>query len=566
MSSLSSVEESLNHLSTKPGSLVSALVRSINERTVVLDARLKSESVVPIEQFMNAEGQLDIEVGQHVDVILEHYDQGDGETILSREKAKRYQAWIEIGHALEQKTPIPGHVHDRLKGGFMVILNVNGTEIRSFLPGSLSGFRPQPDMEEIKQPGMTFRVVKCDPQKNNVVVSRKAILEDNNQDRKILIDSLKEGSIVKGIVKNMTDYGVFIDIGGVDGLLHITDISWRRIKHPSDALSINQEIQACVLKIDQARGRISLGVKQLNKSPWETIQDRYVKGQCLKGKVTNIMDYGCFVELEEGLEGLVHVSEMDWANKNVHPGKLVQLGAVVDVMILEVDVARKRVSLGMKQCKPNPWVEFEKNHKKGDVIRSHVRSVTDFGLFVALDAGVDGLVHLSDISWSENWDPSVRQQYKKGMEIEAMILAVDIERERISLGIKQLQTEICSEYLEQHPMGSIITTTIKEVQPRKLILHLTSELSGFIYTSEAAKEKLKDLRNHFSVGATIDAKIIGVDRKQRAILMSIRALSATEDEEVQHASRQPEHEIKQTTIGDLLVQRLEKQQQNEEHH
>jgi small subunit ribosomal protein S1 len=520
-------EESLKELETRPGAIVKGTVVSIDKDVVLVDAGLKSESAIPAEQFKNAEGELDIGVGDTVDVALDAVEDGFGETILSREKAKRYEAWIELETAYEEKTTIKGIINGKVKGGFTVEVNT----VRAFLPGSLVDVRPVRDTSHIEGKEIEFKVIKLDPKRNNVVVSRRAVIEaENSAERDNLLANMEEGHEVKGIVKNLTDYGAFVDLGGVDGLLHITDMAWKRVKHPSEIVNVGDEINVKVLKFDREKSRVSLGMKQMGSDPWMEIANRYPEGAKLSGAITNLTDYGCFVEIEDGVEGLVHVSEMDWTNKNIHPSKVVNLGDVVEVMVLEIDEERRRISLGLKQCKANPWEEFAKNFNKGDKVSGKIKSITDFGIFIGLDGGIDGLVHLSDISWNKTGEEAV-SEYKKGDEISAVVLQVDPERERISLGVKQIEQDPFNTYLTDNKKGSIVSGTVTAVDAKGVTLELADELEGYIRVADLSRDRVEEASDVASVGDTIEAKFVGVDRKNRVVTLSVKAKDEAEEKD-----------------------------------
>ncbi len=518
-------EESLAFTNMKPGTIVNGTVIDITPDVVVVSAGLKSEGVIPIEQFKGPDGELEVKVGDIVEVTLDAVENGLGETRLSREKAKRAKAWQELEKAFENDEIVKGKITGKVRGGFTVELG----NIRAFLPGSLVDVRPVRDTTYLEGKELEFKLVKLDQSRNNVVVSRRAVVEkEYSAEREALLKNLAEGQTVKAIVKNLTDYGAFLDMGGVDGLLHITDMAWKRVKHPSEVVEIGQEIEVKVLRFDRERNRVSLGLKQLGDDPWKDITRRYPEGTRLFGKVTNITDYGCFVEIEDGVEGLVHVSEMDWTNKNVNPQKVVHLGEEVEVMILDIDEERRRISLGMKQCQPNPWEEFAANHSKGDRVRGKIKSITDFGIFVGLEGGIDGLVHLSDISWNIPGEEAVRD-YKKGDEIEAVVLAVDPERERISLGIKQLDQDPFSQYMAAHPKGSIVKGTVKAVDAKAAIVDLGDGVEGVLRASELSRDRVEDASTVLKVGDEVEAKFMGLDRKSRMVSLSIKAKDAAEE-------------------------------------
>lgn len=511
-------EQSQAERSMVPGSIISGIVVDIRSDMVVVNAGLKSEGVIPIDQFYDDSGQLEVSVGDQVDVALDAVEDGFGETRLSREKAKRAAAWTVLERALESSETITGIITDKVKGGFTVNMN----NIRAFLPGSLVDTRPVRDTSYLEGKPLDFKVIKLDKRRNNVVVSRRAVVEkENNQERQALLTSMQEGMILRGVVKNLTDYGAFVDLGGVDGLLHITDMAWKRVRHPSEVVQIGDEIDVKVLKFDRDRVRVSLGLKQMGEDPWIDIARRYPTDTRLMGKVTNLTDYGCFVEIQEGVEGLVHVSEMDWTNKNVHPSKIVQVGDEVEVMVLEIDEERRRISLGIKHCQVNPWDEFATNHNKNDKVVGTIKSITDFGIFVGLPGGIDGLVHLTDISWNEPGEEAVRK-YKKGDEIEAVVLAVDADRERISLGIKQLDKDPLSHFMAEHPKGSIVQGTVSKVDAKGAVVLLEDGVEGYLRSSELAHDRVEDATTVLKEGETIEAKFIGVDRKKRTITLSIK--------------------------------------------
>jgi small subunit ribosomal protein S1 len=518
-------EESLTRKEMRAGELITAQVVRIDHNVVVVNAGLKSESFIPVEEFLNAAGVVEVKAGDFVTVAIESLENGYGETKLSREKAKRLAAWHELEIAMEEGKIVEGFVSGKVKGGLTAM--VNG--IRAFLPGSLVDIRPVKDTTPYENKSMEFKIIKLDRKRNNVVVSRRAVLEASvGADRQAMMENLKEGAIVKGIVKNITDYGAFVDLGGIDGLLHITDLAWRRVKHPSEVLAVGDEVEAKILKFDQEKNRVSLGIKQMGDDPWNGLARRYPQGTRLFGKVTNLTDYGAFVEIEQGIEGLVHVSEMDWTNKNVHPSKVVQLGDEVEVMILEIDEQRRRISLGMKQCQSNPWDDFALNHKKGDKVKGQIKSITDFGVFIGLDGGIDGLVHLSDLSWAVAGEEAVRN-YKKGDELEALVLAIDVERERISLGIKQMDGDPFNGYIAGHDKGAVITGVVKAIDAKGAIITLDGDVEGYLKASEVSAERVEDIRNHLKEGDTVKAVIVNVDRKNRGINLSIKALDRAED-------------------------------------
>ena len=520
-------EESLKEIETRPGSIVRGVVVAIDKDVVLVDAGLKSESAIPAEQFKNAQGELEIQVGDEVDVALDAVEDGFGETLLSREKAKRHEAWITLEKAYEDAETVTGVINGKVKGGFTVELN----GIRAFLPGSLVDVRPVRDTLHLEGKELEFKVIKLDQKRNNVVVSRRAVIEsENSAERDQLLENLQEGMEVKGIVKNLTDYGAFVDLGGVDGLLHITDMAWKRVKHPSEIVNVGDEITVKVLKFDRERTRVSLGLKQLGEDPWVAIAKRYPEGTKLTGRVTNLTDYGCFVEIEEGVEGLVHVSEMDWTNKNIHPSKVVNVGDVVEVMVLDIDEERRRISLGLKQCKTNPWQQFAETHNKGDRVEGKIKSITDFGIFIGLDGGIDGLVHLSDISWNVAGEEAVRE-YKKGDEIAAVVLQVDAERERISLGVKQLAEDPFNNWVALNKKGAIVNGKVTAVDAKGATVELADGVEGYLRASEASRDRVEDATLVLSVGDEVEAKFTGVDRKNRAISLSVRAKDEADEKD-----------------------------------
>lgn len=547
-------ERSLQQQDMKPGTILMGQVMAIRGDGVVVNAGLKSEAVIPISQFYNEHGELEVNVGDEVEVALDAVEDGSGETLLSREKAKRARSWTVLEKAQEKGEIIRGFISGKVKGGYTVEID----QVRAFLPGSLVDVRPVRDTGYLEGKELEFKVIKLDRRRNNVVVSRRAVVEQEySAERESLLENLQEGNVVKGVVKNLTDYGAFIDLGGIDGLLHITDMAWKRVKHPSEVVNVGDEIEVKVLKFDRERQRVSLGLKQLGADPWADIARRYPAGTRLFGKVTNITDYGCFVEIEEGVEGLVHVSEMDWTNKNVNPQKVVSLGDEVEVMVLEIDEQRRRISLGMKQCKPNPWKDFGERYNKGDRISGVIKSITDFGIFVGLEGGIDGLVHLSDITWNEEGDDVVRQ-FKKGDEIDAVVLAVDPERERISLGIKQLEQDPFASYLAAHPKGSIVTGTIKSVDAKMAIIELEEGVEGQLRVSELGRDRIEDARSVLKEGEQIETKIIGVDRKNRTLSLSVKAKEIHEEKEaIEDYTRSTSSGV--ATLGDLLKEQLSAQ-------
>ena len=547
-------EESLKTVDMVPGTIVTGVVIDIDKDWVTVHAGLKSEGVIPAEQFRNELGELNLQIGDEVQVALESVEDGFGETKLSREKAKRAEAWkiLEAAHVAEEV--IKGVINGKVKGGFTV--DVAG--IRAFLPGSLVDVRPVRETTHLEGKELEFKVIKLDQKRNNVVVSRRAVLEQaNSVERDELLATLQEGQAVKGIVKNLTDYGAFVDLGGVDGLLHITDMAWKRIKHPGEIVNVGDEIDVKVLKFDRERNRVSLGLKQLGEDPWIAITKRYPEGARVKAKVTNLTDYGCFAELEEGVEGLIHVSEMDWTNKNIHPSKVVQLGDEIEVMVLDIDEERRRISLGLKQCQENPWDAFARTCAKGDKISGKIKSITDFGIFIGLDGGIDGLVHLSDISWHEAGEEAVRK-YKKGDELETVVLAIDPERERISLGIKQLETDPFSEYVSVNDKGAVVKGTVKEVEAKAAVITLADDVEAVLKASELSREKVEDARNVLKVGDEVEAKIIAVDRKNRSISLSVKSKDVEEEKAaIKELSNKQSDQPSPTTLGDLIKAQMQ---------
>ncbi len=547
-------EQSLNETQMRPGAIVTGTVVSVGSDVVVVNAGLKSEGMIPVEQFRNENGEIEVAVGDQIDVALEAVEDGFGATRLSREKAKRAESWTRLEKAHDADQTVIGRIIDKVKGGFTVELQ----DVRAFLPGSLVDVRPVRDTSYLEGKDLEFKVIKLDRKRNNVVVSRRAVVEtESSEERDALLANLEDGQVVKGIVKNLTDYGAFVDLGGIDGLLHITDMAWKRVKHPSEIVNVGDEIDVKVLKFDRDRNRVSLGLKQMGEDPWEDITRRYPEGTRLFGKVTNLTDYGCFVEIEEGVEGLVHVSEMDWTNKNIHPSKVVQLGDETEVMVLDIDAERRRISLGMKQCVPNPWEEFAATHNKGDKVSGTIKSITDFGIFIGLDGGIDGLVHMSDISWQEANDESVHG-YKKGDEMEAVILAIDPERERISLGIKQMEQDPFSNFVAANQKGSIVRGTVREVDAKGAVIDLAESVEGYLRASELSRDRVEDARTLIKEGEEIEAKFIGVDRKNRTINLSIKAKDNDEEHEaVQDYKRSAPLN---PTLGDLLKEQMDNQE------
>ena len=547
------LEESFTLQEVNPGEVITAEVVGIDQNFVTVNAGLKSESLIDVAEFKNAQGEIEVKVGDFVTVTIESVENGFGETKLSREKAKRAADWIALEEAMENGDILSGVINGKVKGGLTVMIN----SIRAFLPGSLVDVRPVKDTSHFEGKEIEFKVIKLDKKRNNVVVSRRAVLEATlGEERKALLENLQEGSIIKGIVKNITDYGAFVDLGGIDGLLHITDLAWRRVKHPSEVLEVGQEVEAKVLKFDQDKQRVSLGMKQLGEDPWSGLTRRYPQGTRLFGKVSNLTDYGAFVEIEQGIEGLVHVSEMDWTNKNVHPSKVVQLGDEVEVMILEIDEDRRRISLGMKQCQANPWEEFAANHNKGDKISGAVKSITDFGVFVGLPGGIDGLVHLSDLSWTEAGEEAVRK-YKKGEEVEAVVLAIDVDKERISLGIKQLEGDPFGNFISVNDKGSLVKGSVKSVDAKGAVVALSDEVEGYLPASEFAADRVEDLTTKLKEGDEVEAVIVTVDRKNRSIRLSVKAKDAKENREALNSvNAAATANAGTTSLGDLLKAKL----------
>ena len=544
-------EESLVNQDLRRGAVVTGTVVDIQSDSVIVNAGLKSEGVIPIEEFKNAAGELEVQVGDEVEVSLEAVEDGFGETRLSREKAKRDQVWRRLEKAFENEDIVKGVISGKVKGGFTVDIE----EIRAFLPGSLVDVRPVRDPVYLEGKELEFKVIKLDQRRNNVVVSRRAVVETEfSAEREALLESLQEGITIKGIVKNLTDYGVFVDLGGIDGLLHITDMAWKRVKHPSEIVEVGQEIDVKVLKFDRERNRVSLGMKQLGQDPWADLARRYPASSRLFGKITNIADYGCFVEIEEGVEGLVHVSEMDWTNKNVNPAKVVHIGQEVEVTVLDIDEERRRISLGIKQCFPNPWDEFGATHNKGDHVKGTIKSITDFGIFIGLDGEIDGLVHLSDISWHEPGEEAVRN-FSKGDEIEAVVLSVDPERERISLGVKQLEKDPFSNFVAENSKGSIVKGVVKEVDAKAAIIDLGDGIDGTLRASELSRDRIEDARTILSVGDKVEAKFMGVDRKSRAIMLSIKAKDSDDEAAMMQDYSSGTTEAT-TNLGDVLKQHM----------
>ncbi|OGV25355.1 MAG: 30S ribosomal protein S1 [Legionellales bacterium RIFCSPHIGHO2_12_FULL_37_14] len=545
-------EKSIAGMQLHPGAIIQAKVVDIDNDFVTLNAGLKSEGIVSLEEFKDKNGEIEIHLGDLVEVALDSVEDGYGETILSREKAKRQEAWRNLSQSYEKGETVIGLISGKVKGGFTV--EING--IRAFLPGSLVDVRPVRDSSYIEGKELEFKVIKMDLKRNNIVVSRRAVVEqESSADRQALLDSLHEGQILNGVVKNLTDYGAFIDLGGIDGLLHITDISWKRVKHPSELLTVGQEVRVKVLSFDSDRNRVSLGMKQLGSDPWVDLVERYPVNAKLKGKVTNITDYGCFVEVEEGVEGLVHMSEMDWTNKNIHPSKVVALGDVVEVMVLEIDEERRRISLGMKQCVGNPWYKFSEKHAKNEKVKGKIRSITDFGIFIGLDGEIDGLIHISDISWDTPGEEAVKQ-FKKGQEIEAVILSIDADRERISLGLKQLHGDAFLSYTEEHQKGSIVECTVTTVEDKSLTVSLAEEVNGVIRATEVSDDKVDDLTQLYKEGDKVEAKITAIDKKNRSISLSIKAKAAAEEKAAIKKYAKGADSAPSTTLGDIFKDKI----------
>jgi len=543
-------EESIKNTQMKPGSIVTGTVVSVSPDVVVINAGLKSEGVIPVDQFLNDAGEVEVQVGDEVDVSLEAVEDGFGATRLSREKAKRAEMWIRLEKAHEAEEIVTGRIIDKVKGGFTVELG----DVRAFLPGSLVDVRPVRDTAYLEGKDLEFKLIKLDQKRNNVVVSRRAVVEtENSEEREELLASLEDGKVVTGIVKNLTDYGAFVDLGGIDGLLHITDMAWKRVKHPSEVVNVGDEIEVKILKFDREKNRVSLGLKQMGDDPWADIARRYPEGTRLFGKVTNLTDYGCFVEIEDGVEGLVHVSEMDWTNKNIHPSKVVQVGMETEVVVLDIDPERRRISLGMKQCIVNPWEEFSATHKKGDKVSGNIKSITDFGIFIGLDGGIDGLIHLSDLSWNDQGEESVRD-FNKGDELEAVILAIDPERERISLGIKQMDQDPFSMYVAENQKGSIVNGTVREVDARGAVIDLADQVEGYLRASELSRDRVEDASTVLKVGEEVEAKFIAVDRKNRRISLSIKAKDS--DDEKEAVDDYNKSAPVTPTLGDLIKEQM----------
>ncbi|HEY3659087.1 MAG TPA: 30S ribosomal protein S1 [Steroidobacteraceae bacterium] len=543
-------EQSIASQRIRPGTILNGLIVEVGQDYVIVNVGLKSEAVIPADQFKNEKGEIEVAVGETVEVALDSVEDGSGETRLSREKAKRARTWTRLETAFEKQEIVIGIITGRVKGGFTVELD----NVRAFLPGSLVDVRPVRDPSYLENKPLEFKVIKLDQKRNNVVVSRRAVVEQEySAERSALLDNLQEGAAVKGVVKNLTDYGAFVDLGGIDGLLHITDMAWKRVKHPSEVVKVGEEIDVRILKFDRERQRVSLGLKQLGADPWQNIARRYPANTRLFGKVTNIADYGCFVEIEEGVEGLVHVSEMDWTNKNVNPAKVVHVGQEVEVMVLDIDEERRRISLGVKQCKTNPWKEFAENYNRGDKVSGQIKSITDFGIFIGLAGGIDGLVHLSDISWDMPGEEAVRS-YQKAQQVDAMVLSIDPERERISLGIKQLAKDPFSAYIAEHPKGSIVTGVVREVDAKGAIIDLGNGVDGQLRASELSRDRVEDARLLLKVGEEVEAKFTGVDRKGRSISLSIKAKDIHEEQEAMQNYRTDSPTG--TSLGDLLKEQI----------
>jgi small subunit ribosomal protein S1 len=544
------LEESLFSQRIRPGQILMGRVIDIGTDVVLINAGLKSEAPIPIQQFKNERGEIEVVVGDEVEVALDSIEDGSGETRLSREKAKRARTWQRLEDAFEKGEVVTGLINGRVKGGFTVEIDF----VRAFLPGSLVDVRPVRDPSYLEGKVLEFKIIKLDQKRNNVVVSRRAVVElESSSERAELLEKLQEGTIIRGAVKNLTDYGAFVDLGGIDGLLHITDMAWKRVKHPSEVVNVGDEIEVRILKFDRERQRVSLGLKQLGADPWQAISRRYPTGTRLFGKVTNIADYGCFVEIEEGVEGLVHVSEMDWTNKNVSPSKVVHIGEEVEVMVLDIDEERRRISLGVKQCKPNPWREFAENYNRGDRVQGQIRSITDFGLFIGLQGGIDGLVHLSDLSYDAVGEDAVRS-YQKGQTVEAIVVAIDPERERISLSIKQLGKDPFSTWIAEHPKGTIVRGLVKEVDAKGAIIDLDNGIEGYLRASELSRDRVEDARTILKVGEEVEAKFTAVDRKVRTIALSIKAKEMHEEAEAMQNYRSDS--TTGTSLGDLLKEQI----------
>jgi len=545
-------EQSLANQRIRPGMILTGLIIDVTDDVVIVNVGLKSEAVIPLEQFKNERGEVEVKAGDSVEVALDSVEDGTGETRLSREKAKRARTWTRLEEAFNKAEIVTGVITGRVKGGFTVEIE----NVRAFLPGSLVDVRPVRDTSYLENKPLEFKVIKLDQKRNNVVVSRRAVVEQEfSAERSALMDNLQEGAVVRGAVKNLTDYGAFVDLGGIDGLLHITDMAWKRVKHPSEVVKVGEEIEVRILKFDRERSRVSLGLKQLGADPWENIARRYPSGTRVFGKITNIADYGAFVEIEDGVEGLVHVSEMDWTNKNVNPAKVVHTGQEVEVMVLDVDEERRRISLGLKQCQANPWKEFAENYNRGDKVGGQIKSITDFGIFIGLPGNIDGLVHLSDISWDQPGEEAVRN-YQKGQQLEAMVLSIDPERERISLGIKQLAKDPFSAYIADNPKGTVVRGVVKEVDARGAIIDLGNGIEGQLRASELGRDRVEDARSVLKVGEEIEAKFTGVDRKSRSISLSIKAKEMHEEAEAVSSYRSDSGSSSGTSLGDLLKEQI----------
>jgi small subunit ribosomal protein S1 len=543
-------EQSIASQRIRPGTILNGLIVEVGQDYVIVNVGLKSEAVIPADQFKNEKGEIEVVVGETVEVALDSVEDGSGETRLSRDKAKRARTWTRLETAFEKQEIVIGIITGRVKGGFTVEID----NVRAFLPGSLVDVRPVRDPSYLENKPLEFKVIKLDQKRNNVVVSRRAVVEQEySAERSALLDNLQEGAAVKGVVKNLTDYGAFVDLGGIDGLLHITDMAWKRVKHPSEVVKVGEEIDVRILKFDRERQRVSLGLKQLGADPWQNIARRYPANTRLFGKVTNIADYGCFVEIEEGVEGLVHVSEMDWTNKNVNPAKVVHVGQEVEVMVLDIDEERRRISLGVKQCKANPWKDFAENYNRGDKVSGQIKSITDFGIFIGLAGGIDGLVHLSDISWDMPGEEAVRS-YQKAQQVDAMVLSIDPERERISLGIKQLAKDPFSAYIAEHPKGSIVVGVVREVDAKGAVIDLGNGVDGQLRASELSRDRVEDARLFLKVGQEVEARFTGVDRKGRSISLSVKAKDIHEEQEAMQNYRTDSPTG--TSLGDLLKEQI----------
>ena len=548
-------EQSFNEIEMRPGAIVKGTVVQIDNEFVIVNAGLKSEGVIPLSQFLNEQGEVEVNIGDEVDVALDSIEDGYGATQLSREKAKRFETWLDLEKACEANETVMGIITGKVKGGFTVEVK----NVRAFLPGSLVDVRPIRDTTHLEGKELEFKVIKLDQKRNNVVVSRRGVIEaESSAERAELLERLEEGAHVKGIVKNLTDYGAFVDLGGVDGLLHITDMAWKRVKHPSEVVQVGDEIDVVVLKYDKDHSRVSLGMKQLGEDPWLALAKRYPENSRLKGRVTNLTDYGCFVEIEEGVEGLVHVSEMDWTNKNIHPSKVVNLGDEVEVMVLDIDEERRRISLGLKQCVANPWTEFAGKYNKNDRVTGKIKSITDFGIFIGLDGGIDGLVHLTDISWTLTGEDAVRT-YNKGDEVEAVVLSVDAERERISLGIKQVDSDPFAQYLAENNKGSIVTGTVIEADAKGVKVQLADNVEGYLRAAEISdEERVDDASKHFKEGDSVEAKFVAVDKKNRVITLSIKAKNKQEEASAIAEYSKDNEDSATSTLGDLLKEQLDR--------